>query len=71
MISPVRSDFRNNLASGAFATFMVQFSGFPLASALPAWELPAWELPDSLVPLPSAAARARPTSGCRHRSPAW
>ena len=41
MISPVRSDFRNNLASGAFATFMVQFSGFPLASALPAWELPA------------------------------
>ena len=60
-------------ASGAFATYLLQFSEFPfpLASALQAWELPAWELSGFLGPLPLAVARARPTSGCRHRSPAW
>jgi len=57
-------------ASGAFATYLLQFNVFLSASALQAWELLVSELPGSLVPLPPAVARALPTSGCRHRSPA-
>lgn len=58
-------------ADGAFATYLLLFSVFRSALEPRAWELLAWELTGSLGLLPSAAARARPISGCRRRSPAW